>query len=206
MENKLNITQSCRGALRIMLNLPDAAHSVEHIVRVYDWCRRLAKYYPQTDLKALKVAAYWHDVGRTKQSKDKDDHNIKSALMVEEYLLQHGANKNFIKQIRQTVLNHSFRCQPKTIEGKILHDADKLSFIGDHELLDALDGFEDGFENENFNKKILVEGIKGLLEHPSMLVTYFDQGLILPEAKREYKKREEALFKIAKDLEKLIST
>jgi len=205
MKKKLNITQTCRDALRIMLDLPDAAHSVEHIVRVYDWCRELAKSHPQTDLKVLKVAAYWHDVGRVKQSKDKDDHNIKGALMVENYLLDRGADRDFVKRVKQAVLNHSFRCQPKTIEGKILHDADKLSFIGDHEIFDALDGFKDGFENKNFNKKILIESIKGFLEHRSKLTTYFDQGLILPEAKREYKKREKALFKIAEDLKKLTS-
>ena len=35
MMKRFNITKACREALKIMLNLPDAAHSVEHVVRVY---------------------------------------------------------------------------------------------------------------------------------------------------------------------------
>jgi len=90
----LNYTEICRDALDIMLSIRDGAHNVEHIVRVYDWSRELAKNYPEADLNVLKVAAYWHDVGRKYESKETDDHNIKSGEQVEKYFLKKKASKS----------------------------------------------------------------------------------------------------------------
>jgi len=201
MKNKLNLTQSCRDALRIMLNLSDAGHSVEHVVRVYDWCRKLAHHYPQTDLKVLKVAAYWHDVGRTKQSEDKDDHNIKSAQMVEQYLKKHHAPEVFIKKVKNTVVYHSFRFKSKTIEGKILHDADKLSIMGNHELLDALEGYQEGFSSKTFGGQHMINFMKYALSKTKKEVTHLEAGLILPQSKKFYLNRQKQIFQIAKIIE-----
>ena len=191
---KLNVTHACREALKIMLAIPDAVHSVEHVVRVYDWCRRLAKSYPQTDLKVLKISAYWHDVGRSQQSKDKDDHNLKSGQLVEDYLKKRQVDPAFIKEVKYTVENHSFACRPKNIEGKILHDADKLAFTEDFQLLDPFEGFKDGCENETFGKRDFIQAVKILLADKG--IDYFYNGLLLPEAKEILKSREEELRKI----------
>ena len=188
--NKLNITKTCREALKVMLELRDGAHNVEHVVRVYDWCRKLAKYYPKCDLKVLKVAAYWHDVGRSCRSKDKDDHAWQSGRMVEEYLSKHQFPDKFIQEVKYTVSHHSFRFRPENIEGKILHDADKLSFIGDHELPDVFDGFSDGFESPLFTRQEMVKFLTFALKDYSAKVSYFYRGFILPEAKKIFKQRE----------------
>jgi len=201
---KFNITKACRDALRIMLDLPDAAHSVEHVVRVYDWCRRLAKDYPQTDLKVLKISAYWHDVGRSQQSEDKDDHNIKSSQMIGDYLEKIKADKNFIKKVKYTVLNHSFTCRPKNIEGKILHDADKLSFTEDFQLLDPFDGFKDGYESKTFSRKHLAYALKTIFSDKEKGMSYFYDGLILPESKKILKSKEKDLKKLIKVFEKYL--
>jgi putative nucleotidyltransferase with HDIG domain len=181
-----------------MLDLPDAGHSVEHVVRVYDWCRKLARHYPQTDLKVLKVAAYWHDVGRTKQSKAVDDHNIKSAQMVEQYLKRHHAPAVFIKKVKNTVMYHSFRFKPKTIEGKILHDADKLSIMGNNQLLDALDGYQEGFSSKTFVAQDMINFLKYALSKTKNGITHLETGLLLPQTKKIYRRRQKSLFQIAK--------
>jgi len=201
---KFNLTKACRHALGIMLQIPDAAHSVEHVVRVYDWCRRLAKHYSQVDLKVLKISAYWHDVGRSQQSLDKDDHRFKSAKMVEEYLNQFKLDKNFINKVKTTVLNHSFCCQPKNIEGKILHDADKLSFAEKHQMLDPFDGFEDGFESKTFNRQILAQALTKILSEKSVGITEFYDGLILPESKKTFKSHQARLQKLTKYFKKYL--
>jgi HD superfamily phosphodiesterase len=200
----MNLTKTCRDALRIMLDLPDAGHSVEHVVRVYDWCRRLAKHYPQADIKVLKVAAYWHDVGRTKQSQHKDDHHLRSAEMTENYLKKHHAPKSFIKKVKYAVLHHSFRFKPKTIEGKILHDADKLSVMGDHELLDALEGYQDGFSSKTFTVKDMIRFLNYALKKNKKGTTLLEKGLLLPKAKKIYQSREKQIFKIAKIIEEQV--
>lgn len=189
-KKKINITQVCRKALKIMLALPDAAHSVEHVVRVYDWCRRLAVHYPECDLNVLKVAAYWHDVGYTQLTKDKSDHHLKSGEMVEKYLQKEKADKNFSKRVKQAVLEHSFACRPITTEGKILHDADKLSLTEEHAMLDVLDGFKDGYHHQFFNasevKKATTSWLKKDKKGQSILIN----GFMLPEAKAVFIKNQ----------------
>ena len=40
---------------------------------------------------------------------------------------------------------------PKTIEGKIVHDADKLAFFSDHAIIDSYESMKEGYETETFN-------------------------------------------------------
>lgn len=175
-----------------MLSLNDGAHNVEHIVRVYDWCRELAKNYPETDLNVLKISAYWHDVGRRFESKEKDDHNLKSAQKVEKYLKKEGASEEFISKVKYNVLNHSFKYQPETIEGKILHDADKLAFLSDHEIPDAYDSMKEGYETLTFNIPKLKLALREYYEKKDMVY----KGLMLPESKKYYKLREKYFLEI----------
>ncbi|MFH1970978.1 MAG: HD domain-containing protein [Patescibacteria group bacterium] len=194
---KLNYTEICRDALKIMLSIKDGAHNVEHVVRVYDFSRELAKNYPEVDLNVLKVAAYWHDVGRKYESKETDDHNIKSGEQVEKYLLEKKASKDFISKVKEAVVNHGFKYVSKSIEGKIIHDADKLAFFSDHAIPDSYESMKEGYETETFNREKVVIWLKDILNHKD----YFYKGLLLKESKEYYKSIEKNLEKI---LEKVI--
>lgn len=187
----LNFTEICRDALKIMLSINDATHSVEHIIRVYDWSRELAKNYPEVDLNVLKVAAFWHDVGRKYESKETDDHNIISGKMVEEYLLKKEAPKVYISKVKEAVISHSFKFKSKSIEGKIIHDADKLAFFPDHTIPDAYNSMKEGYETESFNRERLVNALKKYLNDKD----YLYEGLILKESKEYYKKIEKDFIK-----------
>ena len=191
-KNNLNYTEICRDALKIMLSIKDGAHNVEHIVRVYDWSRELAKNYPEADLKVLKVAAYWHDVGRKNESQKTDDHNIKSGKMVEDYLLKKEAPKDFIFRVKEAVINHSFTFKSETIEGRIIHDADKIAFFPDHTIQDAYDSMKEGYETENFNRERFVNALKKYLDDKN----YLYNGLILKESKEHYKKIEKDFIRV----------
>lgn len=190
----LNYTEICRDALDIMLSIRDGAHNVEHIVRVYDWSRELAKNYPKADLNVLKVAAYWHDVGRKYKSQKTDNHNIISGKMVEEYLLKKEAPKVYISKVKEAVINHSFKFKSKSIEGKIIHDADKLAFFPDHTIPDAYNSMKEGYETESFNRERLVNALKKYLNDKD----YLYEGLILKESKEYYKKIEKDFIKTIK--------
>jgi len=182
-KNNLNYTKTCRDALKIMLSIKDGAHNVEHIVRVYDWSRELAENYPEADLKVLKVAAYWHDVGRKYESKKVDDHNIKSGKMVEKYLQKAGFPKEFVDKVKDVVVNHSFNLSPKTIEGKIVHDADKLAFLPFYSIADAYYSMKEGYETKCFNRKNLVGALHLWFKDTEVLYN----GLILKESKELYR-------------------
>ncbi len=197
--NKLNLTKTCREALRIMLSIPDGTHTVEHVVRVYDWCRKLASFYPKTDLRVLKIAAYWHDVGRKEESKGKDNHNEKGSEMVGKYLAHQGLDSQFIEKIKYAILNHPFRLKPTSIEGKILHDADKLAWIGKHELPDCFESMGEGFENETMNRKIVARALLAQTKKNGSRPALYN-NLLLPESKEILRKNSRVYFKIVKDL------
>ncbi|MBM3910490.1 MAG: HD domain-containing protein, partial [Thaumarchaeota archaeon] len=56
----------------------------------------------------------------------------KSSILAEKILKKHNFSKNEIQIICNAILDHSFSKNktPKTIEGKILQDADRLDAIG----------------------------------------------------------------------------
>lgn len=113
----------------------DPSHDFLHVMRVYNLCLEIAKYEENVDLEVLKISALLHDIARLKEDSDKTgkiDHAIESAKMAEEILTKFDFSKEKIEKIKHCIISHRFRSnnEPKTIESKILFDADKLDVIG----------------------------------------------------------------------------
>jgi uncharacterized protein len=112
-----------------------SAHNLDHVMRVHNMCIFLAKYEEKVDLDILIPAALLHDIGRVIESQDKSgktDHAILGAEMAEDILRNLDYNEEEIKRIKHCIITHRYRSGngPKTIEAKILFDADKLDVIG----------------------------------------------------------------------------
>ncbi len=113
----------------------DPGHDLNHTMRVYDLCLRLAKRIKNTDLDVLKLAALLHDIAGLKEQRDKTGkvcHARLSAKMAQKILKRFGYPKDKITKIAHCILAHRYRTgvKPKTKEAKILHDADKLDALG----------------------------------------------------------------------------
>lgn len=98
-------------------------------------CLELVKEYPDADLEVIKYAAILHDIGGQKEIKDKSgrtDHALIGAEMAGFILRDFGLTDEKIKHVQECIISHRFKTenQPKTIEAKILFDADKLDAIG----------------------------------------------------------------------------
>jgi len=114
------------------------AHDINHVMRVYNLCLKLAKYEPSVDLDILKTATLLHDIARTREDKDAHagildtDHAVLSAEMSDKILKELGYPQEKIEHIKHCIASHRFRGEnpPKTIEAKILSDADKLDVLG----------------------------------------------------------------------------
>ncbi len=112
------------------------AHDFNHVMRVYNLCLRLANYEPSVDLDILRTAALLHDIARTKEDEDGGalgvDHAILGAEMSDKILRELGYPEGKIGNIKNCIASHRFRGEnpPKTIEAKILSDADKLDVLG----------------------------------------------------------------------------
>lgn len=112
-----------------------SAHNLDHVFRVYNLCLLLAKYEKDVDLEVLIPAALLHDIARVEESQDKTgeiDHAVLGSVAAENILRKLEYEEEQIKKIKHCIITHRFRTgnEPKTIEAKILFDADKLDVIG----------------------------------------------------------------------------
>jgi len=112
-----------------------SAHDMDHIIRVYNLCEYLAKYEENVDKEVLLLSALLHDIARAKEDNDTSRvirHEILGSEMAEEILLNEGYSSEIADKVKHCITTHRFRSgnEPKTIEAKILFDADKLDAIG----------------------------------------------------------------------------
>jgi uncharacterized protein len=114
------------------------AHDINHVMRVYNLCLELAKYEATVDLDILRTAALLHDIARTKEDEYVQrgtldvDHAILGAEMSDKILRELGYPDEKIERVKHCIASHRFRGEnpPRTIEAKILSDADKLDVLG----------------------------------------------------------------------------
>ena len=105
-----------------------SGHDVEHSLRVYDNAILLANTEPQCNRLIISLAALLHDVDDYKLFHTENNYNART------YLRKQQINKCVIEQICEIINGVSFSKNrgscPKTIEGKIVQDADRLDAIG----------------------------------------------------------------------------
>jgi len=110
----------------------DSAHDFEHIMRVYHNAKKLCKL-EKANQKIVLSAALLHDViSYPKSDKRSKTASQKSAQESQKILRKYNYSSEEIKIISDAIQIHSFSKNktPKTLEGKILQDADRLDAIG----------------------------------------------------------------------------
>lgn len=110
----------------------DPAHDFEHVMRVYNNSKKLARK-EHASPRLVLAAALLHDiVSYPKSDPRSKNSSVASAVKAAKILARHGYAKNEIEIISDAILDHSFSRGkvPKTITGKILQDADRLDAIG----------------------------------------------------------------------------
>lgn len=111
-----------------------SAHNMDHVLRVYNLALHLAEG-ENVDLDVLKASALLHDIARVKEDNDQTgqtDHAILSAEMSVPILKEVNFSAEKIKHVQDCIISHRYRTgnEPKTLEAKILFDADKLDIVG----------------------------------------------------------------------------
>ena len=110
----------------------DSAHDFDHIMRVYKNAEKLAKK-ERANTKLILSAALLHDiVNYPKSDKRSKNSSMQSAVQARKILSKYDFSTSEIKIITDAIRDHSFSKNkiPKTLEGKILQDADRLDAIG----------------------------------------------------------------------------
>jgi uncharacterized protein len=108
------------------LTPPYGTHGFEHTERVYNTCRNIG-LIEGADLDILLPAALLHDLAR-----GEENHANISAEKAKSILGRFCQSEETIERVATAISTHSFSGNkvPKTLEAKILSDADKLDALG----------------------------------------------------------------------------
>ncbi len=112
--------------------LNDPAHDYSHIMRVYKNAKLILKNENANSVLVL-ASVLLHDIINYPKSDPRSKHSsTKSAVLASKILCKHGFSNSDIAIICDGIRDHSFSRGkiPKTIEGKILQDADRLDALG----------------------------------------------------------------------------
>ena len=110
----------------------DPAHDFDHIVRVYKNAQQIIKK-EKVNEKLVLSAVLLHDVvSFPKSDKRSKNSSIESAKKAKTILKKYDFTSDEITIVCDAISEHSFSQKkiPKTIEGKILQDADRLDALG----------------------------------------------------------------------------
>jgi len=110
----------------------DSAHDFEHVMRVYNNAKKICKEEKANE-KLVLSAALLHDiVSYPKSDKRSKMSSLESAKKSKQILKKYDFSKKETMIISDAICDHSFSQNkvPKTLEGKILQDADRLDALG----------------------------------------------------------------------------
>ena len=108
-------------------------HGPDHTERVHKTALHLGRLM-DARLDVLSAAALLHDIGRMYETREQGKicHAEKGAVLAREILEKLSFAPSTIDEIAHCIETHRYRGDniPKTLEAKILYDADKLDSIG----------------------------------------------------------------------------
>lgn len=189
----------------------DPAHDFEHILRVYKNAEKICKT-EKANKKLVLSAVLLHDiVSFPKSDKRSKTASLKSAIKAKKILKRFNFSMTEIKIIMDAIESHSFskNKKPKTLEGKILQDADRLDALGSIGI--ARTFAVSGGENRPFYNKYDPFCSNRKPDDQKWAVDHFYKKLLLLQtrmntrfAKNEAKRRTKILKKFLNDLKKEI--
>jgi uncharacterized protein len=109
------------------------SHDWDHTERVLRLALRIGRK-EGADLGVVELAALLHDVGRGEEdrSNGKVCHGRSGAALAEKILRRQGLDPATVRAVVHCVRTHRYRgrAKPRTLEARVLFDADKLDSIG----------------------------------------------------------------------------
>jgi uncharacterized protein len=127
----MNILDSLKDEVK-ELTKNDSAHDFEHIMRVYKNAQKICKQEKVNENLVLSSVLLHDIVSYPKSDKRSKTSSIQSAKKSKLILKKYDYSDNEIMIISDAIRDHSFSQNkiPKTLEGKILQDADRLDALG----------------------------------------------------------------------------
>jgi len=158
----------------------DMMHNFSHVLRILREAEKLSKNY-DVDKELLTYGAYLHGL------------IPKYEETVKQFLRKEGLSEQRIKQIIQVAWESHKKAKPKTIEGKILHDAHLI----------------EGGKTFMIVKSLITGTLRGQTLQET--IKYIEENLLgkfhcyLPEAQKLYEEKEKFTQKFLKELKTSLS-
>jgi uncharacterized protein len=116
----------CKELVRSIYDRMDASHDYQHIERVYRNAEAILETEPEADGEIVRLAVLLHDVSDAKYADSKEaEERILNALELT------GEQRQHIRDIIASVsFNGGNELEARTIEARIVRDADRLDAIG----------------------------------------------------------------------------
>ena len=111
----------------------DGAHDGKHLERVWRNARALLADYPEADVLVVLAACYLHDlVNLPKNDPARASASRRSAMLAREQLSALGFPAHKLDAVAHAIEAHSFSAgvQARSLEAKIVQDADRLDGLG----------------------------------------------------------------------------
>jgi len=111
----------------------DGAHDLAHLHRVWGNARALLGDHPEADALIVMAACYLHDlVNLPKNDPERHLASRRSAVHAREQLAAAGFPAELLDGVAHAIEAHSFsaRIEPRTLEARIVQDADRLDALG----------------------------------------------------------------------------
>jgi uncharacterized protein len=109
------------------------SHGYDHVKRVLALSLRFGRE-AGADLEVIRLSALLHDIGRPEETRSNGGscHARIGSDMAGEILKGYGAAPALVERVTDSIRRHRFRSgsPPRSLEAKILYDADKLDSLG----------------------------------------------------------------------------
>ncbi len=204
---KTNPIEKLKDQVKKETGKNDPAHDFDHIIRVYNNAKRLARM-ERTNPRLVLVAALLHDIVSHPKSDPRSKHSsVESAVKARKILSKYNYMQDEIKVISDAIQDHSFSRDtiPETLVGKILQDADRLDAIGAIGIARAFSvgGSEKrSFYNsmDPFCKTRNPDDAKWTLDHFYRKLLHLEKKMNTKSAKMEARKRTKIIRQFLDDL------
>lgn len=126
--DKQKIIKKVQKIVKTKLWDESSGHDYWHCYRVVQTVLAIGKK-EKADLQILELAGWLHDIAIPESRRD---HEIKSAQFAKKFLSKLEVDEKIINQVTNCIKKHRFSkgMKTKTLEEKILQDADKLDVLG----------------------------------------------------------------------------
>lgn len=173
-ESRAKFDELIKRGQSTVSQVKDPAHGLRHMQNVFRNAMEIQKEMEKDRLdvnaSVADVAAIWHDTGRFE---DPAEHESLSALWAHNEALKMGFSLETATKIFDAIYHHKWSDQPKTLEGNIVRDADKLDFLDAERWRKRLEG-------KKYDELGYVTGI---------FLNLREKGLELEASKRIFDKR-----------------